>query len=141
MANNFRVTLKIDGFKEREVAAVDYAFNQASDKDNQPSGIPRGGKITVRVKAEDSGNAELLKWAIAKSMAKKGSLLFMTAKNIDKKMKSIEFEDAYCLDFREHWEDVPAGHDSMVPIAHWEEIVISCRKLSNGPVNYENEWK
>jgi len=141
MANNFRVTLKIDGFHDREVSVVDYVFYQASDKENQPSGIPRGGKISVRVKAEDSGNAELLKWATAKSMAKKGSLLFMTAKNIEKKMKSIEFEGAYCLEFREHWEDVPVERDNAVPIAHWEEIVISCRKITNGPVNYENEWK
>ena len=139
MAQKNRVTLKIDGFEDREVAAVTYSFTQATDKDNQPSGLPRGGKITLRVKAEDDGNVDLLKWMTSKSLAKKGSLLFMTSKDIDKKMKSIEFEDAYCVDFVEHWEDVTEGRN--VPLAHWEEITIVCRKIANGPITYENEWK
>jgi len=140
MASKNRVTLKVDGFKDREVAAVTYSFVQATDTDNQPSGLPRGGRIVLKVKAEDDGNVELLKWMTSKSLAKKGSLLFMTSKDIDKKMKSIEFEDAYCVDFVEHWEDVPEGKKD-VPLAHWEEVTISCRKIVNGPITYENEWK
>jgi hypothetical protein len=106
MAQN-RVTLKVDGFADREVAMVDYAFNQSTDKDNQPSGVPRGGKVMLRVKALEDGNVELLHWMTSKTLSKKGSIEFMTAKDVDKKMKSIEFEDAYCIEFKEHWEDVP----------------------------------
>lgn len=139
MAQKNRVTLKVDGFADREVAAVTYSFNQSIGKENDPTGIPRGGIIKLRVKAEDSGNAELLHWMVSKSMSKKGSLLFMTSKDIDKKMKSVEFEDAYCVDFVEHWEDVPEGKKD-VPVSHWEDIIVSCRKIINGPVTYENEW-
>jgi hypothetical protein len=139
MAQN-RVTLKVDGFADREVAMVDYAFNQSTDKDNQPSGVPRGGKIVLRVKALEDGNVELLHWMTSKTLSKKGSIEFMTAKDVDKKMKSIEFEDAYCIDFKEHWEDVPEGVTN-APLAHYEDIVLSCRKIANGPVSYENEWK
>jgi hypothetical protein len=139
MAQKNRVTLQVEGFVDREVFAVTYSFNQSTGKDNDPTGIPRGGKIVVKVKAEDSGNVELLHWMTSKNMAKKGSLLFMTSKDIDKKMKSIEFEDAYCVDFVEHWEDVPEGRRD-VPVSHWEEITIACRKIVNGPVTYQNEW-
>jgi hypothetical protein len=134
------VTLKIDGFADREVAAVTYSFNQTVDKENQPAGIPRGGKITIRVKALNDGNVDLLKWMTSKSMAKKGSIEFMVSSDTDKKMKSIEFDGAYCIDFTEHWEDVqPDQKDKS--LAHWEEIEISCKKITNGPITYENDWK
>jgi hypothetical protein len=133
------VTLKVDGFAEREVAAVTYSFNQVTDKEGQTTGIPRGGKIVIRVKAMNDGNVELLKWMTSKSLAKKGSVEFMDSSDADKKMKSVDFEGAYCVDFVEHWED-PQGEGSK-SLAHWEEITISCKKITNGAVSYENDWK
>ena len=49
------VKLEIDGYKEREVLMVTYAFDQATDVEGQMAGIPRGGIITVRVKALNDG--------------------------------------------------------------------------------------
>ena len=49
------VTMKIDGYKDREVMMVNYEFEQETDVEGQMSGIPRGGKITVRVKAMNDG--------------------------------------------------------------------------------------
>ena len=134
------VTLKVDGFADREVAAVTYSFNQAIDKENQPAGPPRGGKITIRVKAMNDGNVDLLKWMTSKSLAKKGSIEFMNSSDVDKKMKSVEFDGAYCVDFVEQWQDVQAG-DKDTSLAHWEEITLSCKKIVNGPITYENDWK
>jgi len=131
------VTLKVDGFKDREVAAVSYAFDQAIDKENQPAGIPRGGLITLRVKALNDGNVDLLKWMTSKSLAKKGSIIFMNSTDADKKMKSIDFEGAYCIGFRENWEDSLSN----TSLSHWEDITISCKKIVNGPITYENAWK
>ena len=34
--------------------------------------------------------------------------------------------------FKEYWAD---GEE------HYEEVTISCQKLENGPVGYENPWK
>ena len=52
MAENVTpVTLEIDGFAAREVMMVDYKFDQATDREGQIAGIPRGGKVTIRVKA------------------------------------------------------------------------------------------
>ena len=42
------VTMKIDGYKDREVMMVYYEFEQETDVEGQMSGIPRGGKIIVR---------------------------------------------------------------------------------------------
>jgi len=58
MAENVTpVTLEVKDFKAREVILVDYKFNQATDREGQISGIPRGGRINIRVKALNDGNA------------------------------------------------------------------------------------
>ena len=129
MAKN-PVELKVDGFAEREVMMVTYSFNQATDVEGQMSGIPRGGKIIVRVKALNDGNPDLLKWMTSPNLAKSGSVIFNETKS-GNKMKEIQFKDAYCVNFIELWED-QKGHS--------EEITISCRSISNGPVTYENKW-
>ena len=54
------VTMKVDGYKDREVMMVNYEFEQETDVEGQMSGIPRGGKITVRVKALNDGTPDLL---------------------------------------------------------------------------------
>jgi hypothetical protein len=130
------VSLKVDGFKEREVAGVSYIFTQATDKEGQTTGIPRGGKITIRVKAQNDGNCELLNWMVEKSLSKDGKIEFMNSSDATKKMKDVEFKGAYCVDYLEHWEDTTKAED----LAHWEEITITCKEITNQSVTYTNDW-
>ena len=124
------VTMKIDGYKDREVMMVTYEFDQATDVEGQMSGIPRGGKLTVRVKAMNDGTPELLAWMIERNLPKNGQIDFLETKT-GKAMKSIKFTNGYCVDFDEKWEDKQG---------HFEEIVISCKAIEVGSVKYENEW-
>ena len=124
------VTMKIDGYKDREVMMVTYEFDQATDVEGQMSGIPRGGKITVRVKAMNDGTPELLAWMIERNLPKNGQIDFLETKT-GKAMKSIKFTNGYCVDFDEKWEDKQG---------HFEEIVISCKAIEVGSVRYENDW-
>ena len=130
------VTLYVDGFKEREVASVVYTFEQATDKEGQTTGIPRGGKITIKVKARNDGNCELLSWMCDKSLSKGGKIEYMNSSDATKKMKDVEFKGAYCVEFLEHWEDTTKPED----LAHWEEITITCKEITNQSVTYENDW-
>lgn len=124
------VQLKVDGFTDREVMMVTYSFNQATDTEGQMAGIPRGGRITIRVKALNDGNPDLLKWMTSPNLGKNGSIVFNETKT-GNQMKTIEFTDGYCVDFVEYWED---------KMGHYEEITISCREIKNGPVSYHNQW-
>lgn len=124
------VTLKIDGYKDREVMSVDYEFNQETDIEGQMSGIPRGGMIVIRVKALNDGSPDLLAWMIERNLPKNGTVEFLETKT-GKLMKEIKFTDGYCVDFQEKWEDKQG---------HFEEIRISCRKMEFGSVVYENQW-
>lgn len=124
------VTLKVDGLNEREVLKVTYSFNQAVDTEGQMSGIPRGGNITIRVKALNDGNADLMNWMIEPNLAKNGTIEFYETRT-GGLMKKIEFTDGYCINFIECWEDREE---------HYEEIVLSCREIKNGLVTYTNDW-
>jgi len=130
------VSLEVDGFKPREVAWIEYAFSQATDKEGQTTGIPRGGKIKIKVKAMNDGTAELLNWMCDKSLAKDGKIVFMNSSDASKKMKEVEFKGAYCVDFEEKWIDTTQPED----LAHWEQITITCKEIKNQSVSYENEW-
>ena len=74
------VSMTIDGYKEREVLMVTYEFNQATDVEGQMAGIPRGGKITVRVKALNDGTPDLLAWMTERSLPKNGEIKFLETK-------------------------------------------------------------
>ena len=66
MAENVTpVTLEVKDFEAREVMMIDYKFDQATDREGQIAGIPRGGRVTIRVKAMNDGNSEMLQWMLA----------------------------------------------------------------------------
>ena len=104
------VTMKIDGYKDREVMMVSYDFEQETDVEGQMSGIPRGGKIQVRVKALNDGTPDLLAWMTERNLPKNGSIEFLETKT---------------------------GEDK---VGHFEEITITCKNIEVGSVKFENEW-
>ncbi len=124
------VKLEIDGYKEREVLMVTYEFNQETDIEGQMSGIPRGGKINLRVKALNDGKPDLMAWMVERNLPKNGTITFNETKT-GKVMKTIKFTNGYCVNFQEKWED---------GFSHFEEIVITCKTIEFGNVKYENDW-
>ena len=132
------VTFKTDDFEPREVAMVTYNFSQATDKEGQMAGIPRGGKITVRVKAlNDPGKQnQLLQWMLDPIKKQDGTITFLKSTD-GSTLKTIKFEHAYCVSYTEFWEDKTGGGESL---AHYEEIVISCRRITNAQAKFQNQW-
>lgn len=124
------VKIEIDGYKEREVLMVTYEFSQETDVEGQMAGIPRGGKITVRVKALNDGTPDLLAWMVERSLPKNGIITFNETKT-GKAMKSIKFTNGYCVNYDEKWEDKKG---------HYEEIVITCKSIEFGSIKYDNDW-
>ena len=124
------VLMKIADYKDREVQMVTYEFDQETDREGQMTGIPRGGKIRVRVKALNDGTPELMAWMCDRFLKKDGSIEFLETKTL-KVMKEIKFSGAYCVDFEEKWED---------KLGHYEEILITCQNIEVGSVKFENEW-
>lgn len=124
------VKIEIDDYKEREVMMVTYSFERPTDVEGQMAGIPRGGKLIVKVKALNDGTPDLLDWMVQRNLAKNGKISFTETKT-GKDMKAIEFEGGYCVNFEEKWEE---------GVGHMEEITISCQKIKFGNVEFENAW-
>lgn len=124
------VKLEVDGYKEREVMMVKYEFDQATDVEGQMSGIPRGGKINIRVKALNDGTPDLLAWMVERNLPKNGVITFLETKT-GKNMNTIKFTNGYCVNFEEKWEDKKG---------HFEEIEITCQKIEFESVVFENDW-
>lgn len=129
------VTLEVSTFTTRQVHELDYTFKQATDKEGQPMGIPRGGTITLKVKALNNGNAELLNWMTAAQLYLPGKIKFMRPDDQGNQMKEIQFS-GHCVEYTEHWED-PDGAKSL---AHYEKITISCKEIFVGAVLWYNKW-
>lgn len=124
------VSLEVKDYAKREVLHVNYEFDQATDVEGQIAGLPRGGKIHIKVKAMNDGNPDLLAWMVEKHLPKDGKICFLETKDA-KAMKTIEFKNGYCVEFHERWED---------KMGHYEEITITCKEIIFGNVSYENEW-
>ena len=137
MAENVTpVVLKVKDFAPREVLLVNYKFNQATDTEGQVAGIVRGGQVTIRVKALNDGNPELLAWMLDPAAPHDLEVEFENTKDGSamktlKVMKTIKFTGAYCVDFEENWADKEG---------HYEEILISCQNIEVGSVKFENAW-
>ena len=132
MAENVTpVVLKVKDFADREVMMVDYKFNQATDTEGQVAGIVRGGQVKIRVKALNDGNPELLSWMINPADPRDVTVEFLNTKD-GSAMKTLKGTGCYCVNYKEFWED---GQE------HYEDILLSCQKLENGPVGYENPWR
>ena len=132
MAENVTpVVLNIKDFAPREVLLVNYKFNQTTDQEGQASGIVRGGEITIRVKALNDGNPERLGWMLDPAAPHDFTVDFQNTKD-GSTMKTLKGTGCYCRHFKEYWADAEE---------HFEEILLSCQKLENGSVSYENPWK
>lgn len=125
------VKLQVEGYQDREVLMVKYEFDQAIDNEGQVVGIPRGGKITVRLKAMNDGNPDMLDWMIQRNLAKNATITFNETKT-GKEMKDIKITGAYCVDYHENRTE---GKQ------HYEEIVMTCREIKFGALTYTNAWK
>ena len=135
MAENITpVQLSVQDFETREVMMIDYKFDQATDREGQLAGIPRGGKITIRVKAMNDGNNQLLQWMLAPNDPRDLKVTFCNT--IDgSTMKELQGKGCYCIHYVEKWED---GQQ------HFEELQIVCRFHSrtpgNNPILYWSQW-
>ena len=132
MADNVTpVSLQVKDFEQREVILVDYKFEQTTDREGQISGIPRGGRVTIRVKAMNDGNNQLLQWMLSPNDPRDMTITFFNTVD-GSTMKELKGTGCYCINYIEKWED---GEE------HYEEIEVVCQKLENGPVAFENPWK
>jgi len=141
--NNFTAAsntiIYIGKYQPRKVLEYNYNFNLAIDKENQPCGIIRGGKLTVKMDAITKGenDNELLGWMLGRKKQNVAIVVCKPEAPAKTEMKVLEFKDAFCIDYKENWKDLK---ESKGDSANTEEIQITWKEFSWGNVNYKNCW-
>ena len=138
MAAVIKATFKVDG-QESEVVSLSYSFDQNVDNIGQPAGEVRGGVINVTVGS--LGSEKRFGWMVASDMKKSGEIEFTDSNG--KTLKTLKFEDAYCVGYTEDYEAFSGGRDAgqvTVKDGAKEHLTLSCKKISVAGESHENSW-
>ena len=127
---SFSAIIEIDGIDTMKVLQCSFSFQQASDYRGKPSESPRGGKIHLVV--ESTGETNLLSWMLGHNIVKDGKIIF-TKRDESSSMKTIEFKEAYCLQYQEFFD-----HETNEPMRI--NVVISPKVFTVKDAKFEQEW-
>ena len=127
---SFKSTISIDGGDELNLLHCDYALRRDTDATGRPSSILYGGTIQCEVEAtEDNG---LLEWMCDPHKTKGGKITFYK-RGDNASLKTLEFEEAYVVQFSESIDTVGSNPMST-------HFVISAKKIKMGSAEHENPW-
>lgn len=107
-----------------------YSFEQTVDRNNKPSGKPRGGQVYMII--ESSGSTSFLQWMVAHKQTKNGVITFFK-RDAMSRMLALKFNKAYCVNYTEHFN----AKTNMPMQIH---LTISAKKLDIEGVTFENTW-
>lgn len=110
--------------------SVSIDIEQVVDEFGRPSTVAKGGKIEIELfSVEDD---VIFDWMVHTKKTLNGSINLYEA-DFETKLKEIKFEDAYCIEFNERFDE--ASEDSLIT-----KFKISAEKLSIGNIDLDNQW-
>jgi hypothetical protein len=110
--------------------SVSIEIEQVADQFGRPSTVAKGGKIEIELfSVEDD---VIFDWMVHTKKTLNGSINLYEA-DFETKVKEIKFEDAYCIEFNERFDE--ASGDNLVT-----KCKISAEKLSIGNIDLDNQW-
>ena len=110
--------------------SVSIDIEQVVDEFGRPSTVAKGGKIEVELfSVEDD---VIFDWMVHTKKTLNGSINLYEA-DFETKLKEIKFEDAYCIEYNERFDE--ASEDSLIT-----KFKISAEKLSIGNIDLDNQW-
>ncbi len=129
---SFRGILNLD-HKHYNVLKLSYTLTQRVDIIGRPTSVAKGGIIHLTV--ETSNETDLLEWMISPSMIKSGDLVFEDRATEGKAMRTMYFNDAFCINYHEAFDSV--NSQPMIT-----DLTISARLLhfGSGNLQLENDW-
>ncbi|MFV0305344.1 MAG: type VI secretion system tube protein TssD [Moheibacter sp.] len=126
---SFLAKLELDG-ETYNVLDCTYGFEQSVDRNNKPSGTPRGGQITLII--ESRGSTNFLKWMVDHKQTKDGTITFFK-RDAMSRMLALKFSKAFCIRYTEHF-----NAQTITPMQM--HLTISAKKIEIEGVTFENTW-
>lgn len=121
--------LKIQGLDDREIISYSYSFDQETDKDGKISGEPGMQKFVVKVKPLN--NDQLHKFMLDSNITKNVNIVVNNKVN-GSVAKEFKLEDAKCVDYKMKYS---------TDLGNYEEIKLTAKVFSDGPVSFKNPNK
>ena len=125
------------GRQEYGIVQCQYEFSQSCDDTNKPTSRPRGGSITFVMPATSDDDLFFYKWMFSKTEVNSGTFTFTVwSKENRRSYKTVAFENAYCTNLRDFFNDSDSKlmYTTVTIIA--EIITIG----SNDTAQFDNEW-
>lgn len=129
--SSFLAKLELDG-EIYTVLECDYSFQKKRDKTSKPTGETSGGEINLSI--ESNGKTDFADWILSQDRTKKGNIIFYRRDGMSK-LYDIEFDKAYCLDFKETFNSTDSS-----PMKIDFTMVARTLKFNSKSV-YEKNWK
>jgi hypothetical protein len=125
----FRATLKMSG-KEFDVLDCNYEFHRDVDSKGRPASNVYGGKIYVHI--ESTEDTSILESMISQFKPISGSIIFKKGDE-DAKMKELEFENGYVIDYK---EDIDIVGSKPMTLG----FTVSAQTVKMGGAQFEQNW-
>ena len=131
---SFRGTLQIGigGRENYNILKFSFSLFQQVDGAGRPTSIPKGGVLHFTL--ESSSDIKVIEWMLSPTMTKSGSMIFSKRESEGGSMRSMYFNDAYCVNYHEEFDAV-----NTQPM--YFEITLSARLINfGGSLQLENQW-
>lgn len=126
----FLAKLTIDDGDELNVLNCSYRFTQGTDATGKPTSIPQGGYVSLVV--ESTKATDLFDWMINPTGTKNGIVTFYR-REMESKLKTLEFTDAYCIDYQEDF-DHKGEHPMQI------SFTVSAKTIKVNDSQFKNNW-
>jgi Hemolysin coregulated protein Hcp (TssD) len=126
----FLAKLTIDDGDEMNVLHCSYRLTQGTDASGKPTAIPQGGFVSLVV--ESTKSTDLFDWMINPTGLKNGQVTFYR-RDMQSKLKTLEFTDAYCIDYQEDF-------DHKGEMAMQISFSLSAKTIKLNDSEFKNNW-
>lgn len=126
----FLAKLTIDGGEEMNVLRCSYRFTQGTNATGKPTAVPQGGFVSLVV--ESTKSTDLFDWMINPTGLKNGLVTFYR-RDMHSKLKTLEFMDAYCVDYQEDF-DHKGEHPMQI------SFTVSAKTIKVNDSEFKNNW-
>lgn len=126
---SFLAKLTLDG-QVYNILDCSYSFNQKLDRNNKPSGAPRGGVINFVI--ESRGTSEFYRWMIEHKQAKDGVITFYR-RDAQSKLYELQFSESFCVEYEEHFNSTSTTPLQII-------VTITAKQIEIDGVSFRNNW-
>lgn len=116
--------LELEGAKA-QVIEMSYSFSRSTDSvKGQPTKVVRNGLISLTIRSDDREMVgKIVNWLASQDLGKEGKVTIYKDSKQDKILKTIEFENAFVVNYNESFDSKSASDNTLESFGITAEII------------------